>query len=181
MEEILNYINNYFYKFGVIGTFRIIDNKIYLQGNYYKNQYIYIKGSVLNDGIYQVKEIVDGELVFDGLDDEKFDGAIYSLQVPKKLMEKVTEIIEFKTKNKPSGMQSESFGGYSYTRASVNGKPMTWKDIYNDDLSPYRKIYNYPNRIPLLVLDKEIAQVYKLIDINNQVFEDEMSFILEVK
>lgn len=181
MEEVLNYINNYFYKFGVIGKFTIAGNKIYLQGNYYKSQYIYIKGSMLNDGIYEVKDIIDDELYFEGLDDEVFDGVIYSLRVPKQLKEKVKEIQDFKTTNKPSQMQSESFGGYSYTRASVNGKPMTWKDVYKDDLAPYNKIYNYPNRIPLLVLDKDIAKTYELVSALNEVFFDTNEFVIEVK
>ena len=51
MEKILKYINNYFAKTRELGTITILDNKIKLKGSYIAGQYIYLKGSILNDGI----------------------------------------------------------------------------------------------------------------------------------
>ena len=37
---------------------------------------------------------------------------------------------------------SESFGGYSYTKAtdSATGQPATWETVFRSQLNPYRKL-----------------------------------------
>lgn len=67
--------------------------------------------------------------------------------VPKSFEKIVTEIIAWQEKNKDvvqSPYTSESFGGYSYTKASGNGSKsgaaLTWRDIFKSSLNAYRKI-----------------------------------------
>lgn len=75
-------------------------------------QYFRIVGSKFNDGVYKY----DNELT---LVDETFQGAIWAMSVPPAFLEAVKEAEEYLTVH-PIGLeyQSESFGGYSYTRAS---------------------------------------------------------------
>lgn len=146
MEELLNYLKNYFYKFMVEGNFIISENKIKIVGNFLQGQYIKIQGSVLNDGVYRINSITNKEIEVIGAENEEFEGIIYSLAIPKQLIELENEIKAYKDKNKPSSIISESFGGYSYTLApSKDGTKASWKDIFKTELSPYRKMVD---RVP---------------------------------
>lgn len=102
------------------------------------NQYFRIVGSIFNDGVYCFKE----ELI---LEDETFDGAIWLMAVPKAVLELATEIENWQTEygnalNSP--FQSESFGGYSYSKASGKngGGAVTWQDAFATRLNLYRRI-----------------------------------------
>lgn len=102
------------------------------------NQYFRIVGSILNDGVYCFKE----ELI---LEDEAFNGAIWLMAIPKAVLELATEIENWQTEyanalNSP--FQSESFGGYSYSKASGKngGGAVTWQDVFATRLNLYRRI-----------------------------------------
>ena len=102
------------------------------------NQYFRIVGSIFNDGVYCFKE----ELI---LEDETFDGAIWLMAIPKAVLELATEIENWQTEygnalNSP--FQSESFGGYSYSKASGKngGGAVTWQDAFATRLNLYRRI-----------------------------------------
>lgn len=77
-----------------------------------ENQYFRIVGSKFNDGVYKL----DNKLT---LVDETFQGAIWVMSVPPAFLAAVQEAETYLTAH-PLGIefQSESFGGYSYTRAS---------------------------------------------------------------
>ena len=149
MEEIMAYLHNYFYKFKEKGTLKIEFNSITqngeaLRGNYVEGQYVRIVGSVSNDGIYRVVATQSDDMpgiTLDGcLTDETFTGYICSLSVPKQFIRICGDIQAYNTENKQGTMISESFGGYSYTKATVNGQLATWKDAYSTDLRPYRRM-----------------------------------------
>lgn len=102
------------------------------------NQYFRIIGSIFNDGVYCYKE----GLV---LEDETFDGAIWLMAIPKDFLALAKEIDDWIAKygealNSP--YQSESFGGYSYSKASGNngGGAVTWQDAFASKLNLYRRI-----------------------------------------
>ena len=43
--------------------------------------------------------------------------------------------------DKTPEFNSESFGGYSYTRATnSDGLPLTWRDVFRKRLNPWRKL-----------------------------------------
>lgn len=101
-------------------------------------QYFRIVGSVFNDGVYKYGEDLK-------LTDEEFEGAVWALSIPPALVELVNEITEWNAKNKDavnSPYQSESFGGYSYTKASdsATGRDISWQTIFRSRLSEWRKI-----------------------------------------
>lgn len=101
-------------------------------------QYFRIVGSVLNDGVYQYP-VAD-------LTDETFTGAVWAMAVPPSVVALAAEIDEWNTANATalaSPYTSESFGGYSYTKASGNsesGGAYSWKDQFASRLSKWRRL-----------------------------------------
>lgn len=103
-----------------------------------ENQYFRIVGSKFNDGVYKY----DNEL---NLIDETFNGAIWAMSIPPQFIEAVSEATTYLTAH-PNAMalQSESFGGYSYTRSiggstALNGFGYLPSTIA-DKLNRYRRI-----------------------------------------
>lgn len=141
LDKILKYLNNSFYKTCEGDTFTIMDNKIIVNGKYIVGQYIKIQGSLLNDGIYKVVNVADNEITIEGANTEEFVGVIYGLAIPKDIINLETKIKEYMATNKNNSIVSESFGNYSYTKGTnKNGNVATWKDVFAEDLKPYRKI-----------------------------------------
>ena len=96
-------------------------------------QYVRIIGSVLNDGVYQYP--------LTGMTDETFTGTVRLLAIPRTVLALVDEIQAWTDKNQPTAFTSESFGGYSYSKAtSANGVAAGWQDVFKSQLSPYRKM-----------------------------------------
>lgn len=102
------------------------------------NQYFRIVGSIFNDGVYCFKEGLS-------LEDETFDGALWLMAIPKDVIQLTKDIdaweAEYGSKlNSP--FTSESFGGYSYSKASGKngGGSVTWQDAFASRLNLYRRI-----------------------------------------
>ena len=99
-----------------------------------ENQYFRIVGSVFNDGVYQYP--------VNGLFDETFHGAIWTLNVSPSLVELAERIEKWEKENADkTPYQAESFGGYSYTaKTGANGRAYSWKDEFAADLATWRKL-----------------------------------------
>lgn len=96
-------------------------------------RYVRIIGSVLNDGVYQYP--------LTGLVDETFTGTVQLLSIKKAVLEMVPEIEAWCEKNQPTAYTSESFAGYSYSKATnANGLAAGWQDVFRAQLAPYRKM-----------------------------------------
>ena len=111
-----------------------IDLPFLLNGQYFR-----IVGSVLNDGVYQYPA--------DGLADEVFTGAVWAMAVPPAVVALAADIEAWNEKNAEalaSPYTSESFGGYSYTKASGssnNGSGgYTWRDQFASRLAKWRRL-----------------------------------------
>lgn len=138
-QEIRNYFDKAQPKF--FGTIEIQDGQFVdaeILDKMKPNQYFRIVGSIFNDGVYCFNE----ELT---LEDETFDGAIWLMAIPKAVLELATEIENWQAEyanalNSP--FQSESFGGYSYSKASGKngGGAVTWQDAFATRLNLYRRI-----------------------------------------
>lgn len=133
LEELLRHLNNYFVVNIYTGDYVIEGSEISLpflqQGQYYR-----IIGSVFNDGVYQYGH--------EQLINESFHGAVCALAVPQAVINIAEEISTWVANNAVSGAyQSESFGGYSYQRATdKNGNPVTWQSAFANRLNQWRKI-----------------------------------------
>lgn len=109
-----------------------------------EGQYFRVVGSVFNDGVYTYPHEFDK--------DEVFDGAVWAMAVPKDVIALADEVKEWQDKYggvdsaNMSPFQSESFGGYSYSKgsgssdSSEGGSGNTWKSVFSDKLSRWRKI-----------------------------------------
>lgn len=141
MEDILSYINNYFAVTKEEGTFKIEDNSIKIKGNYLQGQFIKLEGSVLNDGIHKVENLGGETITLTGANNEEFEGVIYSLAIPKDLINIAIKFEELKEKS-PNGIyDSESFGEYSYTLAkNSKGEIYRTLDGFKNELKKYRKM-----------------------------------------
>ena len=138
LEKVLMNIRRWFPVEGGIysGTFTIEDGGITLPF-LADMQYFRICGSVFNDGLHQYN-VLD-------LIDETFTGTIWALAIPKAVIDLSKEIEKWQEKNGEavaSPYSSESFGGYSYSKATdaETGGAVTWQSAFKQQLSAWRKI-----------------------------------------
>lgn len=133
LETVMREVNNFFPVDKVFDTFTVQDGSItlpFLQ----MGQYFRVVGSIFNDGVYQYPT--------KGLTDEVFGGAVWALAVPKAFLDLVKEVETYQTKNgEPGPFTSESFGGYSYSKATnSNGVAVGWREVFVKQLNQWRRI-----------------------------------------
>lgn len=139
LETVLIHLKNWFVvPRGVHEGIYTIDNGVLELPFLQNGQYYRICGSVFNDGLHKYGDTADK------LQNETFSGTVWALAVPKAIVELSAKIEEWQTKNGDavaSPFASESFGGYSYTKAtdSKTGAVATWETAFRADLNPYRK------------------------------------------
>lgn len=135
LSEICAELRNYFSaeKDRYSGRFAISEGR--LSVDFLKDgQYFRIVGSALNDGVYQYPA--------SSLIDEEFAGAVWAMSLPPSLIALSEEIEAFTRNEKPSAFTSESFGGYSYTKATdSNGAAASWQTVFAKRLNQYRRIH----------------------------------------
>lgn len=125
------------------GTFSIENGEIVeLSDELAEGQYFRVMGSLFNDGVHQKGDV---------LKDETFEGAVWSMGVPPEVVALANDIAAWQEKygavDSPamSPYDSESFGGYSYSKqqgyASVGGGMLTaWQAVFDARLKMWRKI-----------------------------------------
>lgn len=137
LADLCKQLNNWFDYKRLFGTFTISEGTLEVEGAQ-TGQYIRICDSVFNDGVYQYP--------VSGLKDETFEGVIWLMAVPDeviRLSNEIDEWIEKYSDTLQSPFQSESFGGYSYSKGSSTGSDgtgTTWSDIFADRLRRWQKV-----------------------------------------
>ena len=103
--------------------------------------YIAIQGSRHHDGVYRV---INGNLqdMSDGMPDETFDGIAWKLYPPVDFISLCQQISAYDDKNPTGAPTSESFGDYSYSRASGPSGTLTWEEAFARRLIPYRRMFS---------------------------------------
>lgn len=106
------------------------------------NQYFRIVGSVFNNGVYKYPT--------SGLTDETFVGAVWAMAIPPAAIALFERIKDWDSKYSQSEaanspFQSESFGGYSYSKgynSLANGSDTTvsWQNQFKSRLNRWRKL-----------------------------------------
>lgn len=142
LDEVCGFLRNWFTVPGGvhIGTYTVVDGTLTLpflqNGQYYR-----IIGSVFNDGIHRYGAFDDK------LASESFHGAVWALAIPQAVISIAKEIEEWNAQNAAtvaSPYQSESFGGYSYSKAAPSGrgvqKTLTWRNVFATKLARWRKL-----------------------------------------
>lgn len=142
LDEVCGFLRNWFTVPGGVhvGTYTVVDGALALpflqNGQYYR-----IIGSVFNDGVHRYGDEEDR------LAPESFHGAVWALAVPPAVISITKEIEEWNAQNAvtvASPYQSESFGGYSYSKAAPSGsgvqKTLTWRNVFAAKLARWRKL-----------------------------------------
>ena len=137
LSELCAEVRNYFCTEQDIhyGTFEIVGGSISPLDFLQEGQYFRIVGSIYNDGVYQYPT--------NGLTDEKFVGSVWAMRVPPAFIALSEDIKKYNESEaaKPSAYTSESFGGYSYTKATdSNGVSASWETVFSKRLKKYRRI-----------------------------------------
>lgn len=149
LTQICAEIRNYFSQDSdrYIGDFTISDGAITPSISIQDGQYYRIVGSVFNDGVHKYGD--ENDVL---KDEPEFHGAVWLMRVPQDVIDLANAIelwqASYEAADSPnmSPYQSESFGGYSYTKASGSGGTggaggaYSWKDAFASRLNPYRKI-----------------------------------------
>lgn len=140
LETVLIHLKNWFVvPCGVHEGIYTIENSTLELPFLQNGQYYRICGSVFNDGLHKYGDPEDK------LQNETFTGAVWALAIPAAVVELSAKIEEWQVKNGDavaSPFTSESFGGYSYTKAtdSKTGTVATWETVFRSQLNPYRKL-----------------------------------------
>lgn len=106
-----------------------------------RGQYFRITGSLFNDGVHRNDQT-------DILTDETFDGTVWPMAVPKAVIDLAAEIAAWRTKYEASDsaalspFASESFGGYSYSKASggAGASAPSWRTTFSSRMNAWRKL-----------------------------------------
>lgn len=133
IDEICASLHNYFAMDIVPGEYTVNDGEITLPF-LAAGQFFRVIGSVFCDGVYRYGDALPA--------DETFDGAIWAMAIPPTLEELAAEIEEWKQKNADvlaSPYQSESFGGYSYSKGTGSDSA-SWQGAFASRLNRWRKI-----------------------------------------
>ena len=152
LQQICEYIHNYFIKDRHENGYEIADGVISPLPALKEGQRFLIVGSDLNDGVYTyhaegIRNDDDTEVA--GLQDEAWSGTLCAMAVPPAVIALSGEINNWVAKygdivNSPYTSESV-IGVYSYTRASGssgNGGTGTanWQDVFASKLNRWRKI-----------------------------------------
>ncbi|MBQ3330808.1 MAG: hypothetical protein IJG87_06480 [Ruminococcus sp.] len=140
LTELCQELHNWFDRERHTGTFTIENGNItadFLQDG----QYFRVMGSVFSDGVHQYPAA--------DLPSEEFEGAVWALSIPKPVINLAAEIAEWRAKYEAvdssamSPFNSESFGGYSYSKSgagSSQGSGVSWITAFASRLNMWRKL-----------------------------------------
>lgn len=147
LTQICAKIRNYFTQDAdkLIGDYSVVEGCLVPSVPLQEGQYYRIVGSVFNDGVHAYNDFL--------VDETKFHGAVWLMRIPKELIEISEEMQAWMDlyggvdSVVMSPYQSESFGGYTYSKASAGrgdggngGSQMTVWDAFESKLSIYRKL-----------------------------------------
>lgn len=135
-------VHNWFVKELRFGVFEIKNGSLDVD-DLQEGQYFRIMGSVFNDGVYQYPTTE--------LRDESFRGSIWYMAVPPDVIQLIADMTDWETQNAAtlnSPYSSESFGGYSYTKASGSASAggdgsVTAFSHFADKLKRWRKVRDF--------------------------------------
>lgn len=141
LTELCQELRNWFDRERHFGTFEIVGGNI--TADFLKEgQYFRIIGSIFSDGVHRYPAA--------DLQSETFEGAVWALAIPEPVIKLAQEIQAWQDKYggaegvAMSPFASESFGGYSYTKANSGASgasdTATWQKAFRSSLNRWRKI-----------------------------------------
>ena len=138
VADVMREVRNTFPGSCMTDAWRITDGSLTPSALLLPGDWIAIRGSMLNDGIWQLQDGV----TLPGARDEAFRGEVWLLQPPAEFLSLCAEIAGWAARNRPDAVKSERFGDYGCTRAlDRNGLPVDWRDVFRARLIPYRRMF----------------------------------------
>lgn len=150
LREVLDFVHNWFIKEPHVGQFTVENGALSPLDFLLEGQRFRIVGSALNDGLYTyhsaaIKDGDDKQAAV--LRDETFGGTVCALAIPVDVIALSDEIGNWVAQNADtlnSPYTSESFGGYSYSKASGGGTGTnavySWQTHFAGRLNQWRKL-----------------------------------------
>lgn len=136
LTELCQELKNWFTIDKFKGRFKIQNGVLTPSVDLIANQYYRIIGSRLNDGVHKYGDVSDVLA-----DEPEFDGFVWTMGVPKAVIDLDAKVEEFITSSPITPYTSESFGGYSYEKGTTEtGAGITWKEAFASELNRWRKI-----------------------------------------
>lgn len=145
LAEVCGYLNNYFDVERHNGVISIQDGVVYCDSKEItmtKGQHFALLRKNFVLGVYEYEK--------DELKDRVFEGKVWIMDLPDDFVSLVAEITAWQTKYGGAGsgamspFNSESFGGYSYSKSSgssnSNKSAVAWQDAYGSRLAKYKKV-----------------------------------------
>jgi hypothetical protein len=140
LHDICLHVNNFFKQIQETTKLEFSGNKITgMNTIFLVGQYVYVEGSLLNDGVYKITAVGNKEITIDAdLETETNTCTIFGLAIPKAFIELANEIIN---EGKVAGnIKSESVSRYSVTYA---GDGSDWIKTYKNSLDKWRKLRGF--------------------------------------
>lgn len=147
LTELCAELNNYFPVKKKVGSFVVADGVIsnveslgLQNGQYYR-----VRGSVFNDGVHKYPNDVL-------INENSFNGAVWSMAVPSAVIDLATEVAAWQEKYggvdsaSMSPYNSESFGGYSYSKSAGGSSSNSaetansWQAAFASRLNKWRRL-----------------------------------------
>lgn len=146
-QELRNWFDRGMPKY--FGRFTVADGRVTAEGQELEiadGQYYRVVGSVFNDGVHKQGDVTDSI-------NETFVGSVWAMAVPPTVIALVADIEAWVAKyggvdsQAMSPFNSESFGGYSYSKSgggsasgggAVGGA--SWASVFSERLNRWRKI-----------------------------------------
>lgn len=136
------------------GDFKIVNGVLtYADGKelpLQSGQHFRIIDSIFNDGVYECNWIDPADPFKTELKNEEFKGAVWTMAVPPEVIKLSNDIDAWQAKYEGvdsammSPFNSESFGGYSYSKSSGNsadgGNGNSWQSVFGNKLARFRKV-----------------------------------------
>lgn len=142
LEQVLFYLNNFFVDRAISGSAVLYNGVVVSDATgFVVGQYIYLKDSLLNDGLYKISDVTGTTLTLDTSEYLKPETAtirVYGLAIPKQVITLSEEIATANASN-PSGLVQERLGDYSVTYGYSD--TASWISRYSTRLAPWRKVY----------------------------------------
>lgn len=141
---IRRYTNNNFQKRAIRSQSPILDNKIISPSKYLKvGDTIQISESLLNNGVYTVKEIGDDGLTTDKELIDCMKNLITKVEYPEDIIMGVVNMLKWDMQNRDKvGVQSESISRHSVTYFNMDGNnsSLGYPKSLTGFLKPYMKV-----------------------------------------
>lgn len=148
LTELCDYLKNWFVVSMYYGDFKIADGAItYADGRELPlqiGQHFRITDSIFNNAVYEYGKAEQGMI------DETFTGSVWAMAVPLEVLKLAESIAAWRDKNESldsammSPFNSESFGGYSYSKSGGNtanaANGGSWQSVFGNRLARYRKV-----------------------------------------